>query len=230
MKNLKPIVKLTSKQVKNLLARIVEEESAAPISKAMKEVAPATEPVERVFGRLSKNVGTREMPEWKTVDYPWAEAQTRYLRNPELYEPSKIEYPPVTRMRFEPTGTDEASQLAQKIAYERIRYKPVKSINELQARKELQPSFKPEVKSENVDTFEDTLEKIWKGLGGKRTKIGRYWETLRSQSHLHHIVKDSKAFFISCAKSWHKNPKGYERQHPREARLLKSIWEELPEK
>jgi hypothetical protein len=74
---------------------------------------------------------------------------------------------------------------------------------------------------------------LWKSFGGGRSAEGHLWEAYRSSSNLKHKFATRRDYFISSFSRWRQDPGQFAKKYPREAKLLKKLWnvfqEGLPE-
>jgi len=72
-------------------------------------------------------------------------------------------------------------------------------------------------------------DSLWKSFGGGRSAEGHLWEAYRSSSNLKHKFAASRDYFISSFSRWRQDPGQFAKKYPREAKLLKKIWDAFQE-
>jgi hypothetical protein len=261
--NLKPIIKISEKQFKQLLKRVLNSEggikpealdpivegftqppkinfgqTSGPIQPSMQPVTgPApidqliqnVEPVDRTMGRLYRPNPRGEGSEIP-VDYPWAEARIKALRDSNLIPENRPNMPPTTRLRNVSAESPEniaGSDYTKGLAYERLHWKPIESrtqeVNRAIVQQVLEESGIP-VNKEQASDIATVFNAIWKQHGGMRSGEGKYWEALRSTSRHKDVHPDARSYFIRSATMWKEHPDTFSRQFPREASRLSDMW------
>ena len=121
---IKPLVKLTKEQLKELLKRVFEKEARPLTAKTggglMSEVEP---PVEQEMGTLFKDLP--ELGGYRREQLPIGEARARYFAAPEEYMTPTLEGPSAKVLSQRPTQGMSPEELAEAISYERWKFKPI---------------------------------------------------------------------------------------------------------
>jgi hypothetical protein len=191
------------------------------------QLTQSVEPVDRTMGRLYKPITEGVNT---PVDYPWAEARIRALRDQNLIPENSPNIPPTTRLRNISSTSSEniaGEDYVKGLAYERLHWKPIESKTQQVNRAIVQDVLeKSGVKTspEQADDIAMVFNDIWKKHGGMRTGEGKYWEALRSTSRYKEHYPDAKGYFMRSAAQWKKTPKEFKTQFPREANRLADMW------
>ena len=160
-------------------------------------------------------------------EYPYEEARRLYQSNPHSmtniqgFAPGSV--PPRVKIL---KSTPEGAELTEK------RYRSVETPFERKARKVAdEPTIREKGKAEpslpEILSTATVLERMWQLMGGKRGMAGKTWDRLRESARGRHRIADTKEYFIRSGLRWREDPEKYVASHPREGKLLMSIWDEL---
>jgi len=195
----------------------------------LQELEAAMDPREVALTRLYK---ARE-GEPLAINMPREEAKAAYLANPDAFTRG-YQPPPALRIRTVAAGgpEDMTGDLAKGLAFERLKWYPPLSptekgkiaLGELAAKESGVSVSKAEALSEA-----DTMAQLWQKIGGRRGTEGKLWEGLRAGSRQASKIKDSRDYFISSGVRWRKDPQGFSKAYPREAKRLAQSWKEYME-
>jgi hypothetical protein len=234
---IKPLITLTKEQWRELLKRVFEKE-AKLTPRAAREIMSTFEPqAEREMGSLIKRraLGGGEFEE-AIERLPIGEARAKYFADPGEYIPGRAE--PSAKVLTQPKGTGEMDlppeDLAQRIGYERLKFKPIIPSGTQQAAgvirgeasaaepgRGIQAGGEVPPVSEIVQTalIADTL---WKDIGGLRSVDGKWWQQLLESSRgaIKKHYTTGRDYFISSYYNWKKDPNKFRQNFPRETKLL----------
>lgn len=250
--NPKPKMQLTQKQWQMMMERVFRREQPVQVSamqNPVEGIMGLEPPSTRLYGRIKEPIMEGgERVGFQPRDYPYAEAQMRYLKMPPGQRKglgSEEYIPPSDVLSFE----------GGKPSYERRVYRPVKEPAqraEQAAQEVAQPSLEERGKKvidsvrgvqakgrsgRTVSTVQAPAEelvkqamlgdKMWKFIGGKRTLTGKLWDRYRANHPGGKKVPDARDYFIRQFLIWADDAKAYSSKFPERAKSLQSIWDEF---
>jgi len=225
---IKPIIKLTKEQWREVLRRVFEKEVKLT-PKAVGELMKYEPPVTREMGTLARDIPIGVGEAVRGFErLPIEEARAKYFASPESYvTPSAVE-PSVKEMAaLPPPGSPlGASEMAKRIAYERLNFEPIIPPRTQQAagviRKEAGASAAEVPPVAQVVQTALIGDSLWKEIGGTRSVAGKRWQELLNSSRgaVKSHFKTGRDYFISSYYRWKQDPLKFRKNYPREAKLL----------
>jgi len=225
---IKPIIKLTKEQWREVLRRVFEKEVKLT-PKAAGELMKYEPPVTREMGTLARDIPIGVGEVVKGFErLPIEEARAKYFASPESYvTPSAVE-PSVKEMAaLPPPGSPlGASEMAKRIAYERLNFEPIIPPRTRQAagviRKEAGASAAEVPPVAQVVQTALIGDSLWKEIGGTKSIAGKRWRELLDSSRgaVKSHFKTGRDYFISSYYRWKQDPLKFRKNYPREAKLL----------
>jgi hypothetical protein len=216
----------------------------SPLDQLMQQEPNAT----RDYGRL-RNLGREKAIE----TYPWPEAKLRFLRDTEgTYEPMNAAIPTAKRLRGAVPGApndvtegfadENMKSLARGLAYERMRFKPIQNLTERLATDTrgveegantfgamAPPDTQKKLMVDEARQRASMLAEMWKAFGGSKNVLRTQWKILHKGSRTSSRIKDPKDYFLSLGTHWLENPELVAQKHPREALILKELFNRIKE-
>jgi len=224
----KPLVTWTKAQWREVLKRAFEKKGilTPKTAEALMKYEP---PVSREMGTLYKNipVGGGEAIR-RPERLPIAEARAKYFANPEEYITPGVAEPSAKEMAMLPPPSSPlgASEMAKRVAYERLDFKPIIPAGTQQAagviRKEVGTAAAEVPPVAEVVQTALIGDSLWKGIGGTRSVAGKRWQELLDSSRgaVKSHFTTGRDYFISSYYRWKQDPSKFRKNYPRESKLL----------